>query len=187
MPGPVRIRPARAADVAVIAGIEVAAGAMFRTVGMHAVADDRPPPDDVVAAYVAAGRCWVAAAGDERAAAGGRAGTVVAFLLADEIDGAVHIEQVSVHPAWARCGTGRRLIDTAAEWGRAHGLAAQTLTTFADVPWNGPYYARLGFVVVPDTELTDGLRRIREEEARRGLDRWPRVAMRRALDPTPPL
>lgn len=52
---------------------------------------------------------------------------------------------------------------------------------FRDVPWNAPYYGRLGFSVVPDPELGQGLRRIRDAEALEGLDAWPRVAMRRAL------
>jgi hypothetical protein len=47
------------------------------------------------------------------------------------------------------------------------------------VPWNAPYYERLGFRRVDD--LTPGLRAIRAAEAARGLDRWPRVAMRRDL------
>lgn len=47
------------------------------------------------------------------------------------------------------------------------------------MPWNAPYYARLGFRVLTDSELTDGLRKIRAEEAEHGLDRWPRVCLRR--------
>lgn len=37
------------------------------------------------------------------------------------------------------------------------GLAALTLTTFADVPRNGPYYERLDFRHLCETELTPGL------------------------------
>lgn len=176
VPGPVVIRPAVTADVAAIAGIEVAAGALFRTVGMDAVADEPPSPAEVIAGYVEAGRSWVAA--DDRGPVG--------FLLADVVDGAAHIEQVSVHPDRSRAGIGRQLIDTAADWARAQGMTAMTLTTFADVAWNGPYYTRLGFEAIPDADLPPRLRRIREDEAGRGLDRWSRVAMRRRLDPLPP-
>ena len=56
-----------------------------------------------------------------------------------------------------------------------------TLTTFAEVPWNAPYYARLGFTILATDQLTPGLRRIRDHEVARGLDAWPRVAMRRPL------
>ena len=56
-----------------------------------------------------------------------------------------------------------------------------TLTTFRDVPWNGPYYERCGFRVVEPGELGPGLRRIRAAEVARGLDAEPRVAMRQDL------
>jgi GNAT superfamily N-acetyltransferase len=84
-----------------------------------------------------------------------------------------------VHPRAARQGIGRRLIEHAARYARQHGLAGLTLTTFADVPWNAPYYERCGFRVVPDGELTPGLRAVRRNEAAHGLDRWPRVVMHR--------
>lgn len=64
-------------------------------------------------------------------------------------------------------------------------MTALTLTTFSDVPWNRPYYERLGFRVLDEVELSPGLRRIRREEAQRGLDRWGRVAMRRRLGTRP--
>ena len=52
----------------------------------------------------------------------------------------------------------------------------------ADVPWNAPYYARLGFRVLAPDQIGDGLRRIRGHEAALGLDRWPRVVMYRPVD-----
>ncbi|WP_411757210.1 hypothetical protein [Streptomyces venezuelae] len=62
-------------------------------------------------------------------------------------------------------------------------MTALTLTTFADVPWNAPYYARIGFRPLADAELTPALRTIRAHEAELGLDRWPRLCMRRDLTP----
>jgi hypothetical protein len=43
------------------------------------------------------------------------------------------------------------LLDRAAADAAAKGLRALTLTTFAEVPWNAPYYARCGFRVLNDT------------------------------------
>ena len=62
---------------------------------------------------------------------------------------AAHIEQVGVDPAFARRGLGRRLIEHVAAEARRWGLGALTLTTFRDVPWNGPWYARHGFTQLP--------------------------------------
>lgn len=101
------------------------------------------------------------------------------YLLLGLVDGNAHIEQVSVHPDHTRQGIGRTLIEAAAEWAAALGVPAMTLTTYRDVPWNAPYYARLGFRRVPEGQMTPGLRTIRAREAARGLDAWPRVAMRR--------
>jgi GNAT superfamily N-acetyltransferase len=106
----------------------------------------------------------------------------VAYLLLDVVAGAGHIEQVSVDPRYGRRGIGRRLIGTAAEWARDQGLDELTLTTFAVVPWNAPYYERLGFTVIADREQSPELRGIRNLERARGLDGWPRVAMRRPID-----
>ena len=55
------------------------------------------------------------------------------------------------------------------------------MTTFADVPWNAPYYVRCGFRVLEDGEVTAGLRAIRQHEASFGMDRWPRVCMPRLV------
>ena len=92
---------------------------------------------------------------------------------------AAHIEQVSVDPRYARQRIGRRLIEAAAEWARAQGLEQLTLTTFAHVPWNAPYYETLGFAVIDEREQAPELRAIRDLERADGLDRWPRVAMGR--------
>lgn len=98
-------------------------------------------------------------------------------MLAEEVDGFGHVEQVSLLPSHARRGVGRALIETVGEWAAERGLSGLTLTTFAEVPWNAPYYERLGFRVLADDEQGPALREIRRAEIARGLDRWPRVAM----------
>ena len=86
------------------------------------------------------------------------------------VDGCVHVEQLSVDPGNARRGLGRALLDHAAEQAAAAGVPALTLTTFADVPWNAPYYVRCGFRVLEDGEVTAGLRGIQQREASFGID-----------------
>jgi GNAT superfamily N-acetyltransferase len=108
-------------------------------------------------------------------------GVPVAYLLAELVDGNGHVEQVSVHPDHAGKRIGRALIEHAAEWARAQGAPVLTLTTFTEVVWNGPYYEKLGFRLLPEAELTPGLREIRAAEAAHGLDRWPRACMRKEL------
>ncbi|MFI1398026.1 GNAT family N-acetyltransferase [Streptomyces sp. NPDC020681] len=172
-----RIRPAARSELTLLQDIERAAGEPFRALGMAAIADDDPLPVEVLEHYRSAGRAWVCAEDADDA----EDGRPVAYLLHDEIDAAAHVEQISVHPAAARRGMGSALIDHLAARAGADGRTALTLTTFAEVPWNAPYYARLGFRTLDESELTEGLREIRRLEKAHGLDRWPRVCMRREL------
>ncbi|MEU9789536.1 GNAT family N-acetyltransferase [Streptomyces sparsogenes] len=168
-----RIRQSTIEELPVLQDIERAAGLCFRDIGMDEIADDEPLSLEELAGYQRAGRAWVAVNGDDRA---------VAYLITDPVDGNMHIEQVSVHPDSARRGLGRALIEHAAGRAAAEGAGALTLTTFVDVAWNAPYYAaRCGFRTLGEDELTPGLREIRRHEAAHGLDRWPRVCMRRDL------
>ncbi|MYT30142.1 MULTISPECIES: GNAT family N-acetyltransferase [unclassified Streptomyces] len=164
------IRVPDPAELPALRSLERTAGEPFRALGMAPIADDEPPPLALLTEYQQAGRAL--AAYDT-----GRPGEPPrGYLLWDPVDGCAHIEQVSVHPERARRGIGRALIDHAEQ---ESGLPALTLTTFADVPWNAPYYARLGFRRLTADALTPGLRAIRAHEAELGLDRWPRVCMRR--------
>ena len=170
--GGMRIRAVQAEELPLLQDIELAAGRCFRDIGMPEIAGDEPLPLDELARYQQAGSAWVAV---------DSADVPVAYLVADRVDGNLHIEQVSVHPDSARRGIGRSLLDHAAVRAATDGLSALTLTTFTDVPWNAPYYARCGFWPLADAALTPGLRDIRAREAAHGLDRWPRLVMRRTV------
>lgn len=166
------IRPLAPEELTAAQEIERAAGRVFADVGMPEIAADEPLPAGELDRYRRAGLAWAAADADDEP---------VGYLLAEPVDGALHVEQVSVDPAAARRGVGRALLEHAATHAAAAGLAALTLTTFAEVPWNAPYYRRCGFRVLDEHEWTPGLRVIRERETAHGLDRWPRVCMRRDL------
>jgi GNAT superfamily N-acetyltransferase len=165
------IRPARPDELETLRELEIAAGAPFRDLGMDPIADDTPPSTVVLRGALDRGGLWVIEDG----------GAVAGYLMDDVVDGGPHLEQVSVHPDHARRGLGARLVEDLVARARADGHHAVTLTTFVDVPWNGPYYVRLGFRPLADDELGPGLRAVRRVEIARGLDRWPRTAMRREL------
>lgn len=150
--------------------IERAAGLAFADIGMRRVAEEEPLTVEELRRFLDAGCAWVA--GEP---------SPVAYLIAEQVDGNVHIEQVSVHPEHARKRIGAALIEHVARLAAGRGVPALTLTTFTEVPWNAPYYRRCGFRVLADAEITDGLRAIRAREAEAGLDEWPRCCMRRDL------
>ncbi|MFG1951538.1 GNAT family N-acetyltransferase [Micromonospora sp. NPDC048830] len=169
----VRVRAAGPDELTTLQRIEVASGELFREIGMAAIADMPPLPLDALARFRRAGRAWVAV---------DRADAPVAFVVVDPLDGAAYVQQVSVHPDHARRGIGRMLLDKVGGWAADRGLPALTLTTFREVAWNAPYYARCGFRPLAPAELTPGLAAVLAAEAALGLDPAARVAMRR---PTP--
>jgi GNAT superfamily N-acetyltransferase len=87
----------------------------------------------------------------------------VGFARLEIVDGTAHLAQLSVLPRAMRRGIGAALVDAACSWAKDSSFASITLTTFRDVAWNGPFYAKLGFVEL--TELTPGLAAKRAAEA----------------------
>ena len=166
------IRPARSDDLALLVEIERAAGDTFQHLDPELLGDHDPGSVEELAPYADGGRAFVSVDADDRP---------VGYLILDLVDGAAHIEQVSVHPDQARQGLGRALIEHAARWASARELHSLTLTTYVDVPWNAPYYERLGFRCLSADEETPGLRALREHERALGLEVWPRTSMRRDL------
>lgn len=165
------IGPARPDELARLAALEIRAGQRFRAVGMPAIADAPPRAVAEFEEALAHGAIFVARA----------AGEPVGFAMVEPIDAGLHLEELSVDPPWGGQGLGTRLLERVAQHARAIGAAAVTLTTFADVPWNGPYYRRRGFAVVPEADCTAALRARVRLEAAAGLDRALRVVMRRPI------
>jgi GNAT superfamily N-acetyltransferase len=104
----------------------------------------------------------------------------VGFASVDVVDGLAHLSQMAVDPDHGRRGLGQALVEAVCEWARSERFGAITLTTYRDVPWNGPFYRSLGFSVMET--LTPGLTDIRNHERLVGYDGFgSRVAMRRDL------
>lgn len=134
--------------------------------------------DDVerIADAIDEARIWVAE----------RGGVIAGYALAEVLDGNAHVAQVSVAPEHAGQAIGRQLVEIVEEWGRRAGRPATTLTTFSDVPWNGPYYARLGYrVIAADLIGPELAAEIAHEASFPGLDRSPRCAMRKPNEASP--
>ena len=164
-----RIRPSRPDEGSALQEIERRAGDQFRDIGMGDIADDEPVSIETLAAYASDGRGWAAVTDDDRP---------VGYVIVDRIDGAAHIEQVSVLPAHQGTGIGRALVDQVHAWAADNDLPSITLTTFIDVPWNQPLYEHLGFTVMAEADIGPELHAVRDHEAAHGLDPATRVCMR---------
>ncbi len=106
---------------------------------------------------------------------------IVGFAVVSVVKERLHLEEIDIEPAHGRQGLGQALIEAICDRARAIGLKAISLSTFRDIPWNAPYYERLGFRIIPESELTEDLVEIREAEAGVGLPVSQRVIMRKHL------
>jgi 4-diphosphocytidyl-2-C-methyl-D-erythritol kinase len=61
--------------------------------------------------------------------------------------GFAHLEEMDVLPAHGRKGVGATLLEAVCTWASEKGYPAVTLSTFRDIPWNGPFYARMVFML----------------------------------------
>lgn len=162
------IHPARPDELAELIEVERAADQLFPLAGYGAV----PPPATLAELRDAPA---LLVSGDPPAG----------YARIEVVDGRAHLEGLSVRPRFMRQGRGTDLVLAACEWAVLHGFDELSLCTFAEVPWNGPFYARLGFVEL--TELTPGLRTLRAAEQAIGLDAMGRrVVLVRLLAEQPP-
>ena len=106
----------------------------------------------------------------------GEVGAPTGFAHVTYVDGSAHLAQLSVHPDHGRRGLGAALVREAMREAWYAGFERMSLTTYRDLAWNGPFYARLGFEEVTDPEPFEQRQRGREQAM--GLDRHgPRVVM----------
>jgi GNAT superfamily N-acetyltransferase len=167
------VRPARPEDLPALAAVERAAQAMFAHVGMPELADAPVLSLAEVERYAAEGLVAVA----EHVRDG-----VVGFVVVRPLGGAAHVQELDVHPDHGRQGLGRALLDRALDWARASGYRDTTLSTFRDVPWNAPFYARVGYRELVPEDASPELRALREHEAADQLPIDRRVLMTMALE-----
>ena len=158
---------ARPADLSSLQAVELAAAQLLQGHAPESVLNEATG----VATFADAardGRLWVALAGDRPV------GFALVEMLADDLP---HLDEVDVHPLHGRRGLGTALVRTVCEWATASGFSMLTLTTFRAVPWNMPFYARLGFVEVPRDRLRPELAAVVSDEAARGMAPETRAVM----------
>ena len=121
--------------------------------------------------FAAQGLVWVAE----------DAGRLIGFATCEAFERELHLWELAVRHDVQGKGAGRALIAAVVDEARTRGLPAVTLTTFREIPWNAPFYARCGFAEVSREELGPFLTLVREKEVEIGLDVANRCAMRLAL------
>ncbi|WP_282615073.1 GNAT family N-acetyltransferase [Roseomonas gilardii] len=161
------VRVARDGGAALLPAVERDAARAFRAVGMAVLAEAEPAPPAAWEEAVAAGHAWVAVDPE---------GEILGFAVAGVVGGRAHLREISVRTGAARRGIGRSLMRCFLDWAKGSGFQEASLTTFLHLPFNAPFYRRLGFREMPERVMGEELRTLRRSEAR--LDRLgKRVAM----------
>jgi GNAT superfamily N-acetyltransferase len=166
------IRRSTLEDSRRIQEVDRSAGSRFAEIGLERIAEHPPTSLELLEGFVRSQRSWVAV--DDT-------GTIVGYVVVDLVDGDAHIDQLSVERTRQGEGFGKALLGEVELWAEREGFGAMTLTTFSEVPWNRPLYEHLGWVVVPEDELSPGLLAIRDTERERGIEPPPRVCMRKTV------
>jgi GNAT superfamily N-acetyltransferase len=169
---PYTIRPGLSDDTAALPGIEREAGTRFRPhqqeLGISDEMLEQVTPASQVEEALRVGGLWVAEDPN---------GAIVGFAVAREWGEVAHLDELNVIPAHGRRGIGKQLVLAVCAWAREKGCKKMTLATFRGIPWNAPFYQKLGFRPVEAVELSDRHLLVVESERSRGLRMDRRVIM----------
>ncbi|MCK8115934.1 GNAT family N-acetyltransferase, partial [Anaerosoma tenue] len=166
-----RVGPALPEHACSLPHIERAAADLFGD-AVPAELLENVTPESVFLAAQQDGTLWVALGPDDRP---------VGFIRVVVTGQRVHLAELDVLPAHGRRGIGTALVRAVGDWAHSEHFTEITLTTYRDLPWNAPFYAGLGFDVVPESEWDAETRRRFEEEAGLESERARRVVMRKRL------
>lgn len=162
------LRLARPGDAELMPAIEAAAARKFAADPDLGDLD----PDDTWEApellrLIRKGHCLVTHVGEQ----------MVGFLASEPFRRELHIWEMDVLPVFQGRGIGAGLVRACLIDASNSGFKAVTLTTFRDLPWNGPFYARLGFEEVTALDAHPRLAGELANEVDDGLPAERRCAM----------
>lgn len=162
------IRSRRAEDDRQLVGIENRAAELFRGHGYAGIADDPIANVPDFRSMIGSNLVWVATT---------TADEPVGYAVAGPLGEFFHLRELSVDPVHGRQGIGAALVRTviaAAETASAPGVS---LTTFRSVPFNAPFYAKLGFRELPLADAPPALSIVFHNELPAGIAESERVLM----------
>ncbi len=161
-----RIRLAQCGDFPAIRQVELSAGTLFEGTHMAWAVGDTTPAE-ILDAGLENSVLWVAETDS----------AIAGFLLAEAIEGDLHIRELAVSREFQGQGIGRALVKNAHRVAARRGLDAVTLTTDRTLPWNAPWYLQLGFTILTGRDIPPRLAQQLEAEPQP----QQRCAMRRSV------
>jgi len=151
-PEPLTIRPARVSEIELLVDIDDDACTLYRDVGLaFDLPKDHPFAREERSRWLASIERGLVLVACDRA-------SPVGFVAMARVDGVPYVEQLSVRRAHGRRGIGRALLLRALRWSVAEGEL--WLVTYDHVAWNAPFYERMGFERVRDSDVPSGIARL---------------------------
>lgn len=105
-------------------------------------------PEDIMIQAHAKEMLWVAS---------DRKDFPVGYALLEENEGTIVLYQVDVLPEHGQRGLGKLLVERAISRARELGYSELYLTTFRHLPWNAPFYEKLGFTFPSPCEVPENI------------------------------
>lgn len=156
----ITIRQTQIDDATKLPAIEQSAGQLFSTLeDLRWISESGVQSVEKHLAFIDQQGHWVAVNGDNEP---------VGFIMTIALPESLFIYELSVSQDWQNRGIGKLLIQKVKDKAKVHKFDSVTLTTFRHVPWNAPYYQRLGFSILPESEIPHSLQEILDDEVERG-------------------
>lgn len=167
-----RVRHSRLGDVARLADIERSAAVVYFEALGESTDISEVTPSETLQACHDAGLLWIAA---------DRHDDPVGFLAGETVARSLFVREISVHRDHQGKGIGRLLMQAAMDHAAGEAWAGVTLTTDRFIPFNAPFYARLGFVELPIHRAPENLKLLFAHEIASGFDPRRRILMVRSI------
>ncbi|KWS20191.1 acetyltransferase [Pseudomonas syringae pv. syringae] len=90
---------------------------------------------------------------------------VIGYAAMRPLDGLLYLDNISVVPRASGSGVGKTLLSSVVTHAQALRVQAVSLTTFREPLWNGPWFRKHGFGLMPDIEIGEGLRRVVDRQS----------------------
>ncbi|MEY4511510.1 MAG: hypothetical protein RLZZ450_3632 [Pseudomonadota bacterium] len=166
------LRLARTADLARLPAVEMAAAQRFLSSLHPDAAEGFPISVALHQTWLAHDGVWIAETAHRE---------IAGFACWVPLAMDMYVVELDVHPVHAGNRVGAQLLDALSTFGGRLGFGRLVLRTFSDVPWNAPYYHRLGFEALPEREEHPELTSVRHHEASVGLDTAARSTLYRSI------
>jgi GNAT superfamily N-acetyltransferase len=155
-------------DDAMLIEVEKRAAGLFRQHGYPQIADEPVATLAELRALTAGQSVWVATR---------ETGKPVGFAIAGPLGRFFHLRELSIDPAHGRRGLGAALVGAVIAAAEEAGCDGVSLTTFRSVPFNKPFYQRLGFAELAPDVVPRALKEQFERELPPGIAPDERILM----------